>query len=41
MVEDKGRSRENTILESRCCCDLCLKETEEKDVVVLFKLSVR
>jgi hypothetical protein len=37
----KGESGENTIPESRCCSDSCLKKTEVESVGVLFKLSVR
>jgi hypothetical protein len=36
----RRESGENTIPESRCCSDLRLKKTEEKDVGALFKLSI-
>jgi hypothetical protein len=36
-----GERRGNTIPELRCCSDLCLKKTKEKDIRVSFKLSVR
>jgi hypothetical protein len=40
ILKDNRRREENTLVELRCCSNLCRKKTEEKDIIKLFKLVI-